>query len=69
VAVLIVDGAFALVTQDIPGFFRFLELGFSRIVTGVAIRVVLHCQSAIRFLQRGLVASLGDTEDLVIIAF
>ena len=47
----IIGGAFFGVLEDVVGFADFLELLFSRLVPGVAIRVKLHGEFAIGFFQ------------------
>ena len=53
----IVRGALLRIAQHAVGFGRFLELLFRLVVAGIAIRVKLQRELAIRRLQRLIVAS------------
>jgi ABC-type branched-subunit amino acid transport system ATPase component len=51
VAEAVVGGALLLVLEDVVGFADFLELRFRLGVAGVAVRVVLHGELAVRLLE------------------
>src|SRR5574337_25041 len=67
VAVLVVGGAFLRVGQELVGLLDLLELLLGGLggVTLVAVRVVLHGELAIGFLELVVRGVLGNAEDLV----
>jgi hypothetical protein len=69
VAVLVVEGAFAGVTEDLVGLAEFLELLLGGFVTGILIRMVLQRELAVGLFDFFLLRASLDAEDFVTIAF
>ena len=67
VAELVIGRTFIRVAQHFECFFCFLELGLGGVIPFVAIRVMLHGQSAIGLLDVGVARRALDPEDFVII--
>jgi len=70
-AVLVVGRALLAVREHFVGLLDLLELlfGLLRLVTLVAVRVVLHGQLAVGLFDLIVRGRLGDAEDFVIVAF
>ena len=66
-AILIIDLALAGIAQNFIGFRTFLEFDFGFRVALVVIRMPLHCQFAVRFLDFLFIGILADAQYLVII--
>ena len=67
-AVAVVRCAFAVVLEDLVGLGRFLETLLGAFVARIAVRVMLHRQLAIRFLDRVDAGVVADPQNLVIVA-
>ena len=67
-AMLIIGATLARIRQDFPGFLRLLELDLGFLVAIVAIRMMLHRQTAIGLLQIIFRRRLVNTKNLVVIA-
>ena len=65
---LIVSGAFLLVLQDFVGLIDLFEALFRLAVTGIAIRVILHRQLAIRRFELTVACPAIDSENVVIVS-
>ena len=66
---LIVSGPFTAVRKDFVGLFGFLETLLSDRIIRVTVRVVLHRQTAIRFLQFVFTGAIADAENFIVITF
>ena len=66
-AVAVVDGAFFLIAEDGVGLGRFFELGRRFFVAGVAVRMILEGQTAVRLLDVVVRGLAGDAQHLVVI--
>ncbi len=64
----VVEAALLRVAQDGVRLGRFLEALLGRLVAGIAIRVVLHRELAIRALQLALGGRPRDAEHFVVVA-
>src|SRR5690606_7897535 len=69
VAVLVVGLALARIGKHFVGFVGFLEGFLSRLITRIAIGVVLHGEAAVSLFQLRLAGATLDTQHLVIITF
>ncbi|MNE64413.1 hypothetical protein D3C80_1598260 [compost metagenome] len=67
--VLVVGRALAGVGEHLVGLVGLLEFLLGRLVVGIAVRVVLHGQTAVGLLQLRLAGAALDTEHLVIVTF
>jgi hypothetical protein len=67
--ILIVSGAFFLVTQDLEGFGGFLEFGDGFLIARIPVGMIFHRQLAIRFGDLTVRRASLHAEDFVIIAF
>src|SRR5690349_4714594 len=67
--VLIVDGSLVGFAENFVSLLGFLEFLFGFLVAGIAVRVVLHRQTAIGLLDVGLGRGARNIEHLVVIAF
>src|SRR5689334_11759591 len=68
-AVLVIAFALLRVAEHAIGFRSLLELLFRLRIVGVAVRMVLHGQLAVRALDLLLRGRTGHAEDFVIVAF
>ena len=64
----VVGGAFLRVRQGLIGLVQILELGFRRLVAGVAVGMAAHRRLAEGGFHVGLGRAFGDTESLIVIA-
>jgi hypothetical protein len=71
VAELIVGCPLLSIGENLIGLFSLLEvlLGFGPQATGIAIRVVFHCETPVGLLDLRLTGILVDTQDFVIVTF
>src|SRR4029077_19569820 len=65
----VVGGTLLIVLQDVVGFVQVLELLLGRLVTRIAVRVILHRELAVGALQLLGISRFGDTEDFVKVLF
>ena len=66
-APLIVLLTLFLVRQDGVGFLNFFEAFFRSVIIRVAVRMMLACEGAIRFLDLRLACVLADAQNVVIV--
>ncbi len=68
-AELVVGGALLRIGQHIVGLLGFLEPGFGLVIVLIAVRMVLHRETPVSFLQISFVGVPGYAQNFVIIAF
>src|SRR5450432_729349 len=64
---LIVNGAFFRVAEDLVGFLGLFESMFRLRIIGIAVRMMLHGEAAIRLFDVGLGRASGQIEELIVI--
>ncbi len=68
VAITVIGGTLLAIGQHLIGLVQFLEAGLSLLVTGIAVRMVLHRLLAKGTFEVGIRRSLSDAQNLVIVA-